>query len=677
MSILCSLVGASFTVATVAEVIRQKKGIVAFGNAQVDTAQSKFGGSSALFDGTDDYLKVSPGITFTGDFTVEWWMRPSNVSGNKKLFQFGNEASGRYSIDQYFERISVNLYGSGTYDAQTGVLLSSNTWYHIAIVRSGGTTTIYIDGTSRATNSAGATTFGNSGDLWIGVNSSLGDDYNGHLDEIRISSSARYTSGFTPSTTPFVNDANTLLLIHANGTDASTFFEDDNGVRAQRSIVSSGASTSTTQSKFGGTSASFSGTNYLAVYGDSTSTWALSGDLTVEFWFYQTSSSNATYIDSRNGSNSFALNILQVSQKLTWYASGGFLIQEAGTISLNTWTHCALVRSGSTFTLYKNGTSVGTYSSSSTFASQLTLAIGTANSPDFGANSSSHFQDEIRISNNARYTANFTPATTPFVNDANTLLLIHADGTNAATVFRDDNGAQRSPMGMQAVGNAAISTTQSKFGGSSAVFDATGDYVVLPASRLAFGTGNWTIEGWYRSSTTSGDQYLMNFKVPTSQISGIADIDSGNGHWGINIYQNNWRAGAFNNKLVGGVGSGVNTGIDTTTWHHFALVRDSSTTLKYYIDGTQIGSTVTLSSSDNFTPSIAYIGSFYFSTTNTSWNGYLDEIRISNTARYTANFTAPTAPFQNDASTLLLLHCDGTNASTVFIDDNGIAPYTP
>ena len=49
----------------------------------------------------------------------------------------------------------------------------------------------------------------------------------------------------------------------------------------------------------------------------------------------------------------------------------------------------------------------------------------------------------------------------------------------------------------------------------------------------------------------------------------------------------------------------------------------------------------------------------------------VDELRLSTTARYTANFTAPTAPFQNDANTVLLLHMDGTDAATVFFDDNG------
>lgn len=224
---------------------------------------------------------------------------------------------------------------------------------------------------------------------------------------------------------------------------------------------------------------------------------------------------------------------------------------------------------------------------------------------------------------------------------------------------------------LTATGNAKVSTAQSKFSGASALFDGTGDYVLVePASGINFGTGNWTIEGWYRASATSGDHYVLNFKAPTSGISGLYDIDSGNGHWGINIYQGNWRAGAFNNKLVGGVGSGVNTGIDTTTWHHFALVRDSATTLKYYIDGTQIGSTVTLDATDNFDSSVMYLGNFVFQSGGaTGWNGYLDEIRISKIARYTGNFTAPSSAFTNDSNTMLLIHCDGANNSTTFTDD--------
>jgi len=439
--------------------VRGPKAIRRLGNGSISTTQSKFGGASLDLTGTTNTTALRGAYASdlsvgTGDFTIETWVRFT-----------GSEASGQYNqIFGQWQNPYVSLFyvlgtiGTGSTQsmvlqlnnavtsntASTTGLFTTGVWYHIAVTRSSGTIRFFKDGTQVTTTSNSTNTQNLTGvsDFGIGYNVDANTQkLVGYLDDLRVSNSARYTANFTAPTAPHVNDANTLLLLHMDGTNGSTDFRDDVGEgRAARGIVSSGASTSTTQSKFGSTSASFSGTNYLAVYGDTSSTWALSGDLTVEFWFYQTSTSNATYIDSRNGGNSFALNLLQVSQKLSWYAGGGMLIQESGTISTNTWTHCALVRSGSTFTLYKNGTSVGTYSSSSTFASQLTLAIGTANSPDFGANSSSHFQDEIRISNSARYTANFTPATAPFQNDANTLLLIHADGTNAATVFTDDNG---------------------------------------------------------------------------------------------------------------------------------------------------------------------------------------------------------------------------------------------
>jgi hypothetical protein len=51
--------------------------------------------------------------------------------------------------------------------------------------------------------------------------------------------------------------------------------------------------------------------------------------------------------------------------------------------------------------------------------------------------------------------------------------------------------------------------------------------------------------------------------------------------------------------------------------------------------------------------------------------GFMDEIRVSNIARYTANYTPATEPFVNDAFTLLLIHCDDTNGSSVFTDSIG------
>ena len=232
MSILCSMVGASF-VTVAAEVIRRKLGITAVGNAQVDTAQSKFGGSSLLLDGTDDRLEIYPTTTYD-DFTVECWIRLANNSGTKNILAFGNESSGRVFFAVYNDRIYWDQYGVTSRHGNTS--MSSNTWYHLAWSRTGSTIKLFVDGVEQTmTTVGGSGTFpsgavGNTNGIFVGTLSDGAIDFNGHIDEIRVSNSVRYTTGFTPSTTPFQNDANTVLLLHMDGTDASTAFTDDNGI---------------------------------------------------------------------------------------------------------------------------------------------------------------------------------------------------------------------------------------------------------------------------------------------------------------------------------------------------------------------------------------------------------------------------------------------------------------
>jgi hypothetical protein len=119
------------------------------------------------------------------------------------------------------------------------------------------------------------------------------------------------------------------------------------------------------------------------------------------------------------------------------------------------------------------------------------------------------------------------------------------------------------------------------------------------------------------------------------------------------------------------------TTVATGTWYHLAFVRNG-TSVKLYVNGVEEASN-TLSANFNIDvgdTTDSWVGGTAFGT-DSYYNGYIDELRVSNTARYTANFTPSTTPFQNDANTLLLLHMDGTDGSTAFFDDNGIAPYTP
>jgi hypothetical protein len=432
--------------------------VTANGNAQVDTGQSKFGGASYLGDGTGDYLRVSGGTISigTGDFTIEMWARhaavnvsqmymdcrPTNVNGAYPGIFFLDSNSRPYYYFNTDTRITANS------------AMSTNTWYHIAIVRSGGVTKMYINGTAQTT------TYTNSDSISFSVahigasnDPSPAQSLNGHIDEVRISTSARYTANFTPATSAFVNDSNTVFLMHADGTDASTVFTDDNaglGRTAKTLTANGNTQVDTAQSQFGGASALFdTSADWLAITNtDDLNTGT--GDLTIEFWMRPTSRATSfpvviqnrefdfgcIQITDRHNANSLKLQLWVVN-----YSNSTPMISSSTTITNGTWYHIAVSRSGSSWRLFVNGTQEGstiTYSGDATagIANRTTIGNDAVNTADTQWNG--HI-DEVRWSNIARYTGNFTTATAPFVNDANTLLLIHANGADASTVFTDDN----------------------------------------------------------------------------------------------------------------------------------------------------------------------------------------------------------------------------------------------
>jgi hypothetical protein len=454
MSILCSMVGASFTVAVTTQVLRAKKTITAVGNAQVSTAQSQFGGASYLGDGTGDFLTVDNlSSDVTGNFTYECWVRFNALptSGNFQMLMTGdgNRYLGLLNNGGTQRWESSVMTGSNQYVARYTPSITTGVWYHIALVKSGSTLTFYQNGTSvSGTTIAGSmdssSTLFTSGTNILGAYTSNNFSLNGWMDEVRISNDARYTSNFTAPTAPFVNDANTVLLIHANGTNASTVFEDDNGIgRSQVGISAfANAQISTAQSKFGGSSAYFDGVQDRLQVGTTDGIF-FTGDFTIEMWFRAGNETGMLFGNTATNVSPSAGQFISYyspsPQRLEIYFNGQSAMVTNTAMAIDTWHHIALVRSGSTVRSYVNGTQ-------QTDTKTVTGDIGTATYPTWylggltnDADCMLGYMDEIRFSNSARYTTTFTPSTTPFVNDANTVLLIHADGTNASTAFTDDN----------------------------------------------------------------------------------------------------------------------------------------------------------------------------------------------------------------------------------------------
>lgn len=179
------------------------------GNAQIDTAESMFGGASALFDGTGDSLRCAQSADFqifSANFTMEGWWRKSVNTGNQCLIEIGSSSANRLNVSIASGDILVFAGGgSGGSVRVTSAAPAVNTWHAWAVVANAGTVTLYVNGTSVGTFVA---TNLPTGDLYCDVGRSIlggGSDYAGWLDEIRVTKGvARYTANYTPAG-PFPN----------------------------------------------------------------------------------------------------------------------------------------------------------------------------------------------------------------------------------------------------------------------------------------------------------------------------------------------------------------------------------------------------------------------------------------------------------------------------------------
>jgi hypothetical protein len=214
-------------------------------------------------------------------------------------------------------------------------------------------------------------------------------------------------------------------------------------------------------------------------------------------------------------------------------------------------------------------------------------------------------------------------------------LLLHGNGANGSTTITDNSP---SPKTVTAVGNAQISTAQSKFGGGSIAFDGAGlplDYLSIPAgtSALQFGAQDFTVECWvYRLNTNTGTIAISQADLAT--VAGSAWVLYVSSSTASDVYSG---SSAF---AVTSPNPPINT------WAHVALTR-SGGTLRSFLNGTIVGTNTSLGTSTLNNGATTYpntIGGI--ANDIRGLNGYIDELRITKgVARYTANFTPPTAPF--------------------------------
>jgi hypothetical protein len=357
------------------------------------------------------------------------------------------------------------------------------------------------------------------------------------------------------------------------------------------------------------------------------------GNFTIEAWIYKRTSGKQIIVgQSQNTGSPYAGWTLYVdnSSLIVFEGTNGALIgSPTVTVPLNAWTHIAIVKSSSTVTIYQNGVSVNSGGAPAITNFNTVLAIGNFSSYVSGADWNGYISDLRIVKGTAIYSSNFVPPAAPILSVQNTSLL-----TNMTSAGIYDASMITT---MESGGDAKLSTAVSKFGGSSMYFDGTGDYMVASGTTAtgtsAFGSGDFTIEFWlYANSVAATDQGLIDMR-PTST----------NGYYPYLYMYNGQVTYWLNATAVINSSAGA---ITTGTWYHIALARSGSSN-KLFINGVQSGSTFTSSTALLCDSNRPAIGSSGTTLGGSPLNGYIDDLRITKGyARYTTNFTPPTAAFK-------------------------------
>jgi hypothetical protein len=189
------------------------------GGAQIDTAQSKFGGASGLFDGTGDYASTPNSADFdfgTGNWTVDCQLRRNGTKAYPGIIGAYNAANAGWLISLGNSDNKVRVYYNGAQQILTTGTLADLTWTHFAVVRSGNTMTVYFNGVADATTCDVTGDTVNSAGTGAVIGRYITDTNNyywiGWIDEFRVSKGiARWTANFTPPTRAYGLLANGAL----------------------------------------------------------------------------------------------------------------------------------------------------------------------------------------------------------------------------------------------------------------------------------------------------------------------------------------------------------------------------------------------------------------------------------------------------------------------------------
>ena len=397
-------------------------------------------GGSAYFDGVTEAVSVasSPGLSFgTRDFTMEIWHYPgAKISTYPCIFANYFNVAWAANYWGLYERHASNptKYALWVHNASSSAaLLVSNAvvipgqWTHIAITRSGNTFTMYINGVLDVTASSAAS-------LDTGINNALhlGQSetttiLEGFLSDCKITQGqVLYNGSFAPPVAPLTTQVNTGLL--CNFTAAGIY---DSAMMAP--YETAGQAKIVTNLEYYGTNSVYFDGSGDGLFSPSMPIHSFgSGNFTIEFWYYPTSTAgtNPNIMCNSSGSISFASGLWSLhaphssyaNKYSLWVASfstSAALLVSTSNIATNAWTFVTITRTTNTWRLFINGTIEATATHSGVFdnAGSNPQFIGYQPNAESGRFITGYMCDIRFTKGYSRYTSNFSTPSSPFINN--------------------------------------------------------------------------------------------------------------------------------------------------------------------------------------------------------------------------------------------------------------------
>lgn len=561
--------------------------------------------ASVLFNGSSQYLTLpaSSNWAMTGDFTVECWVNTNLPSGGSgTILSLGSNSSAYAGLRFQITRASsgatpVSLEiliatngGSWGLTGQTSALMVNNQWNHVAVVRSGGIVTAYINGVGYNIGTV-------NGTLYAGPYNAIGKldgyspngfYYNGYISNLRVvSGAALYTSNFAVPTSPLLAVSGTQLLTCHDTTirDASVNnFTITNNNTATVSSVAPFTAVLASSMKFRKTGASrigrsvyFTGASqYLSTPTNVAFDPGNTGAWTLECWFYLLNAANGRIVEIGNGGAwGGALSIYRENTgKFVFFQSNGssssvWGVSTASTYAINNWYHLAVSKdSSNNIKCFINGiedTTMRQTNVTATVPTNNSLRVNAANDNNGGQGSNGYVSNVRWIKGTGLYTASFSVPTSPLTAVTNTQLLI----CNAPTIV--DASSNNFAITNN---NAATVSTTNPFGadtvsGTFKVKKSAGVYMVATGGDLVTTSGSYKIHTFTTVGTSSftissiGSTPSVEYLIVGGGGAGGSNNNCGGGGAGGLIYNTaSLSVGAYAVTVgqSGSVASGVSNG---------------------------------------------------------------------------------------------------------------------